>query len=262
MTALLAQRLAHAGLDWIVPDWAAPSVVQALSTTRNGGVAMGARASLDLGGALPTQDGHPGAVRENRRRLAEFLPAAPVWLAQVHGTDVAGIDADNVAAMSLTPPTADAAVTRTPGIVLGVRTADCLPVLFADRSGTVIGAAHAGWRGLAAGVLEATLRAMRVPARDIVAWLGPAIGPQKFEVGSDVFDTHRAADPAAVSCFAPLRDGKWLADLYALAQLRLQRAGVVAISGGGFCTLTETGRFFSYRGDKDAGRMATLVWIG
>jgi YfiH family protein len=261
MTELLAQRLAHAGLDWIVPDWDVPSAVHALSTTRNGGVSTGARTSLDMGGALPAQDANYDDVRENRRRVARFLPAAPVWLSQVHGTDVATIDADNIATLSLAPPTADAAVTRTPGIVLGVRTADCLPVLLADCSGKVIGVAHAGWRGLGAGVLEATVRAMQTPVRDILAWLGPAIGPQKFEVGRDVFDAFCANDPAAVRCFAPLRDGKWRANLYALAQLRLQRVGVAAVSGGGYCTLTDTERFFSYRGNKDTGRMATLVWL-
>ncbi len=261
MTESLSHRLAQAGLDWIVPDWAAPSVVNALSTTRNGGISTGARASLDIGGALPPRDSNDDDVRENRRRLAQFLPAAPIWLSQVHGTEVATIGADNASALSVAPPTADAAVTRTPGIVLGVRTADCLPVLFADRSGTAIGAAHAGWRGLAAGVLEATMRAMQTPARDIVAWLGPAIGPQKFEVGPDVFDAFCADDPAAVRLFAPRRNGKWLADLYGLAQLRLQRAGLAAFFGGGYCTMTDTERFFSYRGNKDTGRMATLAWI-
>ncbi len=261
MTARLSQQLAQAGLDWIVPDWAAPSAVRALSTTRNGGVATGACASLDLGGALPTQDAQADAVRENRRRLSMFLPAAPVWLSQVHGTDVASIDAANVAALTAVPSVADAAVTRTPGVVLGVRTADCLPLLFADRGGSVIGVAHAGWRGLAAGVLEATLLAMRVPARDVVAWLGPAIGPHEFEVGGEVFDAFCATDPASAHWFVPHRGGKWLANLYGLAQLRLLRAGVAVVSGGGFCTLTETDRFFSYRANKDTGRMATLVWI-
>jgi YfiH family protein len=178
------------------------------------------------------------------------------------------------------PPVADAAVTRARGIVLGVRTADCLPVLFADRAGTVVGAAHGGWRGLAAGVLEATVRAMGVPPREVVAWLGPAIGPHKFEVGRDVVDAFCGMDSAAAVCFAPLRDGtrlaadreeekwlaadreeKWLADLYAFARHRLGREGVTAIAGGGYCTMSEADRFFSYRRDKDAGRMATLIWL-
>ncbi len=269
-TTALAQRLAQAGHDWIVPDWEAPPAVHALSTTRNGGVSVGARASLDLGGATLPQHVERAALLENRRRLAQFLPSSPVWLSQVHGADVVVIDRSNMAARSLSPPTADVAVTRTPGVVLGVRTADCLPVLFADRAGTVIGAAHAGWRGLAAGVLEATLRAMRVPSREIVAWLGPAIGPQMFEVGRDVYAAFCVADAGAATFFAPHREGKWLAadrdekwlaDLYGLARHRLGRAGVTAVAGGGHCTMTESGRFFSFRGDKDAGRMATLIWL-
>ena len=265
----LAQRLAQAGLDWIVPDWDAPSAVQALATTRNGGVSVGARASLDLGGAMLPHDAERAAVLENRNRLACFLPSLPIWLAQVHAADVALIDGANVMAFT-SPPVADAAVTRVRGIVLGVRTADCLPVLFADRAGTVVGAAHAGWRGLAAGVLEATVREMRVPPRDIVAWLGPAIGPRRFEVGRDVVDAFSGTDSSAAAFFAPLRDGKWLAanreekwlaDLYGYARHRLEREGVTAVAGGGYCTMSEADRFFSYRRDKDAGRMATLIWL-
>jgi YfiH family protein len=261
MNSRLSQQLAQAALDWIVPDWDAPAQVHALATTRNGGVSVGARASLDIGAANPARDVQHDAVLENRRRLAQFLPAAPVWLSQVHGVDVARIDAGNVSKLLASPPTADAAVTRITGVVLGVRTADCLPVLFADRGGTVVGAAHAGWRGLAAGVLEATLRAMDTPPRDVTAWLGPAIGPRRFEVGRDVFTAFCDDDADAASCFAPHRDGKWLADLYGLAQRRLERAGVDAIAGGGHCTLTDSRRFFSFRADKDTGRMATLVWL-
>ena len=261
MTASLAQRVAQAGLDWIVPVWDAPSNVGALSTTRNGGVSIGARATLDVGPALPIQDDELPAILENRRRLRPFLPSAPVWLSQVHATGVVIVDGDNVTALTSSPPTADAAVTRAPGVVLGVRSADCLPVLFADRAGTVVGAAHAGWRGLASGILEATLHAMRAPPADIVAWLGPAIGPLAFEVGRDVFDAFCVPDPDAAASFARHRDDKWLADLYELARRRLSRAGVTAIAGGGHCTRTESGRFFSWRRDKAAGRMATLVWL-
>jgi len=261
MTASLSQRVAQAALDWIVPDWGAPARVQALATTRNGGFSVGSRASLDMGAAIPAQDVQYDAVLENRRRLTQFLPAAPVWLSQVHGVDVARIDGGNVSDLQASPPTADAAVTRVPGIVLGVRTADCLPVLFADRSGTVVGAAHAGWRGLAAGVLEATMFAMDTPPHDVTAWFGPAIGARKFEVGRDVFAAFCDEDAAAAASFVPHRGGKWLADLYGLARLRLERAGVTAIAGGSHCTMTESGRFFSYRGDKDTGRMATLVWL-
>lgn len=270
MSASLAQRLAQAGYDWIVPDWDAPSGVQALSTTRNGGVSVAGRASLDLGGATLPHDAQRAAVLENRSRLAQFLPAPPIWLSQVHAADVALVDGESLTDSASPPPVADAAVTRIPGAVLGVRTADCLPVLFADRAGTVVGAAHGGWRGLAAGVLEATVRAMRVPPRDIVAWLGPAIGPRKFEVGRDVVDAFSETDPSALACFAPLRDvkrfsanreEKWLADLYGYARHKLGREGVTAIAGGGYCTMSEADRFFSYRRDKDAGRMATLIWL-
>jgi hypothetical protein len=261
MTASLADRVAAAGLDWIVPDWDAPPNVQALSTTRNGGVSAGSRISMDVGAAVPPQDADLPAVVENRRRLAQFLPSPPVWLSQVHGVEVALIDDANRLSLSSSPPTADAAVTRTQGIVLGVRSADCLPILFADREGQVVAAAHAGWRGLAAGVLEATLRAMRVPPRDIVAWMGPAIGPRQFEVGRNVFAAFCAESPRAETYFEPQEDGKWLADLYGLARLRLEREGVAAIAGGGHCTRTETRRFFSYRADANSGRMATLVWL-
>ena len=261
MNADLSQKLAQAALDWIVPDWDAPARVQALATTRNGGISVGPRTSLDMGAAVPARDVQHDAVLENRRRLAQFLPAAPVWLSQVHGVEVARVDGGNVADLLASPPTADAAVTRVPGAVLGVRTADCLPVLFADRDGTVVGAAHAGWRGLAAGVLEATLRAMETPPCDVTVWLGPAIGPLKFEVGDDVHSAFCNKDAAAAACFAPRHEGKWLADLYALARRRLERAGVTAITGGGHCTMSESGRFFSFRGDKDTGRMATLVWL-
>jgi len=271
MTAALAHRVALAGHDWIAPVWEAPPHVHALSTTRNGGVSVGARASFDLGAAIPVQDAKHAAVLENRRRLAQFLPAAPVWLSQVHAADIARVDRGNVADLLVSPPMADAAVTRAPGVVLGVRTADCLPVLFADRAGTVVGAAHAGWRGLAAGVLEATMRAMDAPPREIVAWLGPAIGPQMFEVGADVFAAFCGPDPGTASFFAPHgdekwlaadRDEKWLADLYGLARYRLGRAGIGAVAGGGHCTMTEADRFFSWRRDKDTGRMATLIWLG
>jgi hypothetical protein len=261
MNASLSQALARSALDWIVPDWDAPARVQALATTRNGGVSVGARASLDIGAAVPARDVQYEAVIENRRRLAQYLPATPVWLSQVHGVDVARLDRGNESDLLASPPTADAAVTRVPGIVLGVRTADCLPVLFADREGTVVGAAHAGWRGLAGGVLEATLRAMDTPPRDVTAWLGPAIGPRKFEVGRDVFAAFCDEDAAAAALFAPHCEGKWLADLYALARSRLERAGITAIAGGGYCTLTQSERFFSFRGDKDTGRMATLIWL-
>jgi YfiH family protein len=261
MTATLSRRIAAAGLDWIVPAWEAPPQVAALSTSRNGGVSGGACASLDLGAAHLADDSSRAGILENRARVAAFLPSAPVWLSQVHGRDVASVDAARIAAMRENPPVADAAVTAMPGVVLAVRTADCLPVLLADRAGTVIGAAHAGWRGLAAGVLEATLAAMCVPGREIVAWLGPAIGPQSFEVGRDVFEAFCTGDSGARACFAEMRDEKWLADLYGLARRRLKQAGVVTIGGGEYCTLTQGNRFFSYRRDRSAGRMASMLWL-
>jgi YfiH family protein len=254
----LGDALATAGLDWIVPDWPAPNRVRALSTTRNGGVSIGARASLNLGRSVGDD---ADAVEENRRRLTRFLPAAPVWLHQTHGSAVATL----VAAMPNGPlPLADAAVTREPGIVCTVMTADCLPVLFADRRGGAVGIAHAGWRGLRLGVLEATISAMGdlgSRAGDLVAWLGPAIGPARFEVGADVHDRFCDGDADAHAAFAPHVPGKWLADLYALARMRLSRAGVHAVSGGGFCTHRDTARFFSHRRERDTGRMATAIWL-
>jgi YfiH family protein len=261
MTRALRERLAGAGVDWIVPDWPVPQHVTALSTTRHGGVSEGARATLHADGARLAGDPQRSAILANRARLEALLPAPPIWLSQVHGPDVAHIDAASVDTARLSPPVADAAVTSLRGVVLAVRTADCLPVLFADRAGTVVGVAHAGWRGLARNVLEATVSAMGVPVEDIVAWFGPAIGPQAFEVGRDVFDAFCAQDPAAQACFVPWSDGKWLADLCGLARRRLERAGIRAIGGGGWCTYTQADRFFSYRRDRDAGRMASLLWL-
>jgi YfiH family protein len=246
----LGARLAAAGLDWIVPDWPTPPRVCALSTTRNGG----AGATFDLTRSDPE-------FETARSELRRWLPADPIWLAQVHG--IAICDADAVSALrSRNLPEADGAVARAPNTVCAVHSADCLPVLFTDAQGSVVAAAHAGWRGLAAGVIEAALASMRTPPATVIAWLGPAIGPQAFEVGADVVAAHCADDPGAARCFSPHRPGKWLADLYALARRRLERAGVVAIHGGGRCTLSEPGTFYSYRREGAAvGRMATLIWI-
>jgi len=262
----LAGRLASAGLDWIVPDWPAPAHVGGLSTTRIGGVSTGAAATMDLrlatGAAMPAAA--MAALARNRRRLDAFLPAPPVWLSQVHGTAVAVLGAGNLASARAAPPVADAAVTRECGVVCAVRTADCLPVLFADRAGTVAGVAHAGWRGLAAGVLEATVAALAAlggAPRDLIAWFGPAIGPAAFEVGNDVRDAFAASDPDSRRCFAPAGEGKWLADLDALARRRLATAGVHDVFGGGFCTVAGATRFYSHRRARDTARMATLVWL-
>lgn len=254
----LADAITHAGLDWIVPEWPAPDGVCALSTTRRGGVSVGPRASMNLGRSVRDD---ATAVADNRKTLAQFLPAAPTWLNQVHGSAVATLDAQSVVGP---PPVADAAVTRERGVVCAVLTADCLPVLFADRRGTAVGVAHAGWRGLHAGVLEATIAALRglgATPDDLVAWLGPAIGPSRFEVGADVRDPFCAGDRDAPSWFTPHGPGKWLADLYGLARSRLARSGVGSITGGGHCTYTDATRFFSYRRERDTGRMAALVWL-
>jgi hypothetical protein len=253
----LAQRIAGAGLDWIVPDWPVPPGVNALVTTRSGGVSTGARATLNLGAGIGDTD---AAVAENRRRLLAFCPAPPRWMHQVHGTDVA----IHTAQRETTPAVADAAITCEPAVVCAVLTADCLPVVFADRRGAAVGVAHAGWRGLAAGVLERTvaqLDAAGARAGDLVAWLGPAIGPAAFEVGGDVLDAFRAVDPHAQDHFVQTSPGKWHADLYGLARRRLGLAGVSSVHGGGYCTYTESERFFSYRRERDSGRMATAIWL-
>lgn len=238
--------------DLLFPDWPAPANVRAVQTTRSGGVSPAPWNGLNLGD-------HVGddalRVAANRAELRRSLPGEPVWLQQVHGTRV--VDA----AMSAGRPEADAAWTRQADVVCAVMTADCLPVLFCDKAGSVVAAAHAGWRGLQAGVLEATLATMAVPPGEILAWLGPAIGAQAFEVGGEVRAAFCSLDPAAAACFRPHATGKWLADIYGLARLRLQAAGLFSISGGGMCTVSEPARFFSYRRDGVTGRMATLIWL-
>jgi YfiH family protein len=258
--APLTERFAACGIDWIVPQWPAPSSVHAFVTTRNGGVSTGPRASLDLGDAM----GHgataeeTAAIAENRRRVGAFLPDAPHWLEQVHGADVRAVRARD--ATDAGPPRADAALTREPDVVLGVRIADCMPVFFADIGASVVAVAHAGWRGLAAGILENTVAAMRVTPSQVVAWLGPAIGKSAFEVGSDVFDAFTLHDEGARLAFEPLPSGKWLADLQALARMRLSRAGVASVHGEGDCTLADAARFYSYRRDRGTGRMGAFIW--
>lgn len=218
--------------DLIVPEWQGPARVRAFFTTR--------LADVDA--------------------VHAALPREPLRLAQVHGRAVAVVDAASIARLRAEAPQADAAVTRMPGVVLTVRTADCLPVLFADRAASVVGVAHAGWRGLAAGVLEATVAALA--ARDVVAWIGPCIGPRAFEVGRDVYDVYCGGDAENARHFAPLREGKWLADLPALARRRLAAMGVDTVAGGTWCTYREQERFHSYRRDKATGRMALYAWLG
>jgi YfiH family protein len=254
----LAARLAEAGLDWIVPDWPVANQVHGFVTTRTGGVSAGPYATLNLGSA----GGDDAAtVAENRRRVEAFLPSPPLWLQQVHGNTVAIVDRETLGSSPVQAPVADAAVTREANIVLAVRIADCLPVLFAHRRGIAIGIAHAGWRGLARGVLENTLAAMNTDPADIVVWLGPAIGPDAFEVGQDVYDAFTAADAGAGGAFRIKAPGKWRADLYALARRRLASMGIRGVYGGGHCTYTEAARFFSYRRERDSGRMAALLWM-
>ncbi|OOG86525.1 multi-copper polyphenol oxidoreductase [Pseudomonas sp. A25(2017)] len=237
--------------DWLTPDWPAPARVKACVTTRVGGVSLAPFDSLNLGDHVGDE---PAAVAENRRRLTDQFAITPAWLQQVHGIAVVEADPAQVA-------TADASWTDTPGIACTAMTADCLPVLFCNRAGTRVAAAHAGWRGLANGVLEATLDSLAVPADEILAWLGPAIGPQAFEVGPEVREAFIVQLPQAAQAFtASPNAGKFLADIYTLARLRLAARGVTAVYGGGLCTVTDP-RFFSYRRNPRTGRFASLIWI-
>jgi len=235
------------------PDWPAPARVRAWVTERGGGASTGVYASLNL--ATHVGDS-PERVAANRSllRAGLQLPAEPVWLEQVHGATVLDLDRD-----ALAP--ADGAVTSRAGVVCAVLTADCLPVVFATRDGGRVGVAHAGWRGLLSGVLAAAVDALRTPPGEIVAWLGPAIGPASYEVGADVRDAYLARDPGAAAAFTPNSRGRWQADLCGLARLSLARAGVVSVHGGGFCTYRDAGRFFSHRREAPCGRFATLVWL-
>ena len=244
------------GVPGFVPDWPLPSGIEAWQTCRGtgpmpyGGFNLGQHVGDD-----------PVSVAANRDQLLQVVPAQPFWLNQVHGTRVLElpINTDDASIE------ADAVMTSEPGVVCAVMTADCLPVLLADKAGRVVGAAHAGWRGLAAGVLEALVHKMtaRVNAlpQDLVAWLGPAIGPTAFEVGDDVRDTFVGLNPLNQACFKPGATGKWLADLPAIAAAKLHTIGVSRITHSGSCTYTESARFYSYRRDQVTGRMATMIWI-
>lgn len=239
-------------MNLIVPEWPAPAGVKSLMTTRAGGVSQAPWASLNLGDHVGDDPAH---VEANRARLRQHLPDEPAWLRQVHSARVVELG-------HVPNPEADAAFTREPAQVCAVLTADCLPVLFCDRAGSVVAAAHAGWRGLAAGVLESTVAAMRVAPREILAWMGAAIGPQAFEVGNDVREAFVARHPEAAGAFLPQpTPGKWLADIYRLARIHLGHIGVQAIYGGGRCTFSEAESFYSYRRDGVTGRMAALIWL-
>jgi YfiH family protein len=234
----------------IIPDWPAPSNVRAMQTTRQRGVSASPYDSLNLG--LHVGDSSL-AVERNRMLLNTVLPSEPVWLEQVHGTVVA--DADRAGCI----PQADASIARR-GVCV-VMTADCLPVLLCDKAGSVVAAVHAGWRGLAAGVVEAAVLAMEVAPENLMAWLGPAISQPAFEVGVEVRAAFLDADPAAAAAFIPGENGKWLADIYALARRRLNALGITRIYGGDRCTYRESDLFFSYRRDGVTGRMGTFIWL-
>ncbi|MEY6433415.1 peptidoglycan editing factor PgeF [Thioalkalicoccus limnaeus] len=239
---------------WIEPDWPAPANVRALCTTRHGGVSTEPFASLNLADHVGDD---PDAVARNRAILRErtAIPADPIWLRQVHGTRVTD------AAKNGADREADAAFTDSAGIVCAVLTADCLPLLLCDRSGLRIAAVHAGWRGLAAGVIEAAIDRFPVDPGGLLAWMGPAIGPRAFVVGGEVRERFLHQDPAAAAAFEPAQADRWHADLYALARRRLALRGVRAVWGGRLCTHADPGRFFSYRRDGRCGRIATLIWL-
>lgn len=244
----------HLHPDWIVPAWSAPAGVRAFITTRGGGVSGGRYESFNVGYATPDD---PGSVEENRARLRALLPETPRWLKQVHGARV--VDAESVHDR----PQADASIARTAGTVCVVQVADCLPVLFADRGGRMVAAAHAGWRGLAAGVLNNTVAAMRdagAASSEVIAYIGPGIGPHAFEVGDEVRAAYVDRDPDAAGAFVACAPGKWLADLPALARRVLLRCGIREIYGGNLCTYSDPRRFYSYRRDGETGRMAAVIW--
>lgn len=238
--------------DWIVPDWPAPPCIKAVITTRAGGSSGGPYAGLNLG--LRTGD-DASAVAANRARLRAALPQEPRWLQQVHGSVVANADT-----LATNVPEADASIAHFPGTVCAVLVADCVPVLFTNRAGTVVAIAHAGWRGLAGGVIERTVAVIGGQPSDLLAYLGPGIGPRAFEVGPDVREAFLADDPHDDDAFTSHTLGKWLADLFLLARKRLHRAGVQHLFGGGTCTYSDPARFFSYRRDRTTGRMAALIW--
>jgi YfiH family protein len=241
-----------ADLQVITPDWPAPPGVRSAFTLRTGGVSLAPYDSLNVGAGIGDS---PEAVAENRRRVRGKLglPSEPVWLEQVHGTDVVELG-------STTALTADASVARGAGYVCAIRVADCMPVLFAALDASVVAAAHAGWRGLAGGVLEATVRRLGLPGSRLIVWMGPTIGPAHFEVGDEVRAAFTATDLGAAPAFVANARGRWQCDLYALARRRLTAIGISRIYGGGWCTFAEAERFFSYRRSGQCGRMAALIW--
>jgi YfiH family protein len=241
--------------DWLLqPEWPAPRAVRALCTSRRGGVSAGPYASMNLASHVGDD---PVAVSDNRRLLEEQLglPSEPLWLSQVHGIGIVDADAPGSARVG------DAAITRRPGRVLTVLVADCLPVLLARRDGTAVAVAHAGWRGLAAGVTEAIVAALGGPPGDVLAWLGPAIGQAHFEVGEEVRAAFCDHDARAELAFASNARGRWQCDLHRLAHQRLERAGVTSIHGQARCTFEQSESYYSFRRDGPTGRFAALIWI-
>ncbi|WP_326540210.1 peptidoglycan editing factor PgeF [Pseudorhodoferax sp.] len=245
-------------MDLLVPDWPAPARVQALHSLRSGGVSAAPYDSLNLGDHVGDE---AAAVQRNRALLAARLGAEPVFMQQVHGTAVERLPSAQAV------PVADACMSLAPGVACTIMVADCLPVLFCDTAGRAVAAAHAGWRGLAAGVLENTVAALRraVPQAQWLAWLGPCIGPEAFEVGDEVRAAFLAQSTAAAACFRPHTPGKWLADLPALARLRLAGLALQGIHGNDssapWCTVSDSSRFFSHRRDRVSGRMAACIWL-
>lgn len=245
------------GPELIVPDWPAPIRIRAAFTLRSHGVSRPPFDSFNIGAHVGDE---PRAVAENRARLQESLalPAEPTWLEQVHGHRV--VDLDTQASLDSLGP-ADGSLTRTVGRICAIQVADCMPVLFAAADGSAVGAAHAGWRGLAGGVLEAMVRAMNTPPGELLAWLGPAIGQGHFEVGEEVRAAFLVDDAGAGAAFSANQRGRWQCDLYSLARRKLAALGVPSVHGGSWCTYADPERFFSYRRDGRCGRMAAVIWI-
>lgn len=249
-------------LPLLPADWPAPPGVHAFTTLRHGaGVSRAPFDTFNLGNRYAADGDDPATVEANRAALVALagLPATPHWLRQVHGTDVVRVEAPGPGPG--VEPTADAAVTDMPGTVLAILTADCLPVVFAADDGREIAAAHAGWPGLSAGMLEATVAAMRTAPGRLIAWIGPAAGPERYEIGAEVRDRFLAHDARAERAFVPTRPGHWRVDLPAIARMRLAEVGVERVHGGDLCTMSDPARFFSHRRDARTGRMATLAWF-
>ena len=242
--------------EWLIPNWDAPDNIKAVMTTRQGGFSCAPFDSMNLGDHV---DDDLHSVAKNRESLKQKLnlPNDPLWLTQIHGVTIANADQQNQGKVE-----ADASIAHQSGSVCAVMTADCLPVLFCNQQGTAIAAAHAGWRGLHAGILEQTVKALNCPAEEVMAWFGVAIGAEYFEVGDEVREAFVSVQVEAEKAFVPsVNAGKWLADIYLLARLRLQAIGVRKITGGEYCSYKDKERFYSYRREAKTGRMASLIWM-